>query len=155
MYKCKKCDEVFETPSIKRTRNTVEYWGSISYEDYEEEICPCCGTDDFEEVCECIICGDYHFDDELACNNVCNECAEEYSGNFDIVYKAFDNPDDKVEIKVHPMIASMLSVDDIEGVVFEHLEWLCKNGHRNVKDFAEEDFICFAERLAELEEVRK
>lgn len=155
MYKCKKCGEVFETPSVKRLRNTVEYWGSISYEDHEEEICPCCGNDDFEEVYECTICGEYHFDDELACNNVCDECAEEYSGNLDIVYKAFDNRDDRMEIKVHPMIATMLSEEDINDILKDYIKELCQAGHRNVKNFVNEDFICFAERLAELEEVRK
>lgn len=155
MYRCRKCNEVFETPEIETSRNQIEYWGSISYEDYSEEVCPRCGSDDYEEIAECIVCGAYCFDDELACDNVCDSCAEHYADNFGIVYKAFDNPDDKMEIKVHPMFASMLSVDDVEGILFDHLKWLCEKGYRSVKDFAEEEFVCFAERLAELEEVRK
>ena len=65
MYKCCECGEIFENPA----RSPME-------EDtgYVEQSCPCCGSDDYEEVYACPVCGEYTSEYR---GTLCKQCHEE------------------------------------------------------------------------------
>lgn len=49
MYKCNDCEVIFEEPNSYQ-EYMGEFWGSRSYQTFY--ICPCCGSDDYEEYVE-------------------------------------------------------------------------------------------------------
>lgn len=47
MYRCNRCGTEFEEPATKQ-ESRGEFWGTPAYEEFS--ICPCCKSDDFEEI---------------------------------------------------------------------------------------------------------
>ena len=60
MFKCRCCGEIFEEPHIRRYREAREFWGMSCYEEFVEETCPECGSEDFREYDE----DEEEYDDE-------------------------------------------------------------------------------------------
>lgn len=52
MFKCRCCGEIFEEPHIRRYKEAREFWGMSCYEEFVEETCPECGSEDFREYDE-------------------------------------------------------------------------------------------------------
>lgn len=48
-YRCCECGEEFDTPDTSR-ECIGEFWGTPAYMDFD--VCPRCGSDEFEEVFE-------------------------------------------------------------------------------------------------------
>lgn len=89
MYKCNKCEELFEEPETK----------SIIAEDYlgvstimtgrtnlNMYICPSCNAEDIEELGQCGICEEWFREEELidtsemmngGCGYCCEQCVED------------------------------------------------------------------------------
>lgn len=45
MYRCNDCGEEFDDPATHEERHPEVEWGSEFW-----EVCPCCGSCDFEEI---------------------------------------------------------------------------------------------------------
>ena len=71
MYKCNKCGREFERPETIYDDPSPEGI-SLPFGHYTFYECPCCGSDDFEEMRECPSCGDLHTEDTV----LCGECME-------------------------------------------------------------------------------
>lgn len=70
MYKCDECGAVFDTPSVERTG--VSYAGF-----YEtENVCPGCGSTNYDPAQLCDYCGEY-FTDVEAFEGCCKHCYDE------------------------------------------------------------------------------
>ena len=89
MFKCRNCEEQFETPERK----------NIIAEDYlgisnmfpnttrmDLFVCPCCGDDDLEELEQCEMCEEWYSSDDLhdttemingGCGYCCEQCIED------------------------------------------------------------------------------
>lgn len=73
MYKCTCCKAIFDEPGI-RYEKVGECHGSPAYEPWA--ICPECGSDEFERVCDCEICLEPFLEAELDANGLCPECSK-------------------------------------------------------------------------------
>lgn len=51
-YKCECCGGIFDEPFIRRYKESREFWGMTCYEEFIEETCPYCDSDDFREYDE-------------------------------------------------------------------------------------------------------
>lgn len=69
-YRCNYCNVVFAEPTVAPYRETV---GEFTRQ-YDEEHCPICGCDSFEEVEECPDCGEMM----TAGSILCKKCAKQY-----------------------------------------------------------------------------
>lgn len=69
MYKCLNCGETFSSPDSVRDFES-EYFGRTVT--HYMNVCPSCGSDDFEEMDKCEICGEYI--DAGSC--LCENCKE-------------------------------------------------------------------------------
>ena len=134
-YICLNCGNIFgEGEQVNWVESHGENWDG----------CPCCGGD-FEKAVKCKICGAECLEDELNGGCVCDECIEEYSKDFDTCYNIANQ--DKQEIKINGLLATIFDTSEIEQILFEFLK---KDGEKN--DFAgytEQDKDWFAEKLAE------
>ena len=72
MYKCKQCERLFDTPEFVKERTGVFSEGRA--EEIEVGICPNCGSETYENVYPCEICGEYTEDD------FCEDCIEDMEG---------------------------------------------------------------------------
>jgi predicted nucleic acid-binding Zn-ribbon protein len=52
MYRCERCGEIFDSPDEKTTSWIEYFWGAPCRAEYTEELCPWCGSDDFERYDE-------------------------------------------------------------------------------------------------------
>lgn len=91
MYICNSCESRFEEPQ-ETQGETLEHFGTPCRETFYE--CPCCGSEDCEEMATCSYCGeseDANFTYTSLTRGVCEECfgklKEEYSKSFFKVYK--------------------------------------------------------------------
>lgn len=109
--------------------------------------CPVC-KGSYEETKQCKICGGEFLEDELNGGCVCNECIEEYRKDFDVCYKISAN--EKEEIKINALLASVLDVEEIEKILYHYLK---TKKEIDCLEFIEADKDWFAEKL--VEEVRK
>lgn len=51
LYVCNCCGRKFEEDEVRTvSENVGEFWGAPAYMDYD--VCPQCGSDDFDEVAE-------------------------------------------------------------------------------------------------------
>ena len=142
-YRCLECGHIFEEGEQATWREYMgECHGSPAYEEFSG--CPIC-KGSYEETKQCKICGGEFLEDELNGGCVCDECIEEYSKDFDTCYKISAN--EKEEIKINALLASLFDVDEIEAILYQQLESVKDN--IDCSAFINEDKHWFAEKLAE------
>lgn len=136
MYKCLECGNIFDE---EQTANWQEPHGE------DCSGCPLCyGA--YEEAHQCIICNDYFLEDEL-CNDICDDCLEDYKYDFDMCYTIGAKDTESVEI--NRFLFFMFSKEEIEEVLFRELKEANKFSHIDCKNFIESDKFLFADRLKE------
>ena len=141
-YKCLECGHIFEEGEQARWEEHHPY--GMGYAAEEFSGCPICNGD-FEETKQCEICGGEFLEDELNGGCVCDECIEEYSKDFDTCYNIANQ--DKQEIKINGLLATIFDTSEIEQILFEFLK---KDGEKNDSlKYIEQDKDWFAEKLAE------
>ena len=141
-FKCLDCGHIFEEGEQSRWEEHHPY--GMGYVAEEFSGCPICNGD-FEETKQCEICGGEFLEDELNGGCVCDECIEEYSKDFDTCYKISAN--EKEEIKINALLASLFDVDEIEAILYQQLESVKDN--IDCSAFINEDKDWFADKLAE------
>lgn len=140
-YRCLECGHIFEEGEQARWEETH----GLDCPPYEKMSgCPIC-KGGYEETKQCKICGGEFLEDELNGGCICDECVEEYSKNFDVCYKISAN--EKEEIKINALLASLFDVDEIEAILYQQLESVKDN--IDCSAFINEDKDWFAEKLAE------
>ena len=140
-FKCLECGHIFEEGEQSRWEEHHPY--GMGYAAEEFSGCPICNGD-FEETKQCEICGGEFLEDELNGGCVCDECIEEYSKNFDFCYKISDN--EKEEIKINALLASLLDVDEIETILYHYLK---TKRDIDCSKFVNQDKDWFADKLVE------
>lgn len=85
MYKCRNCNHVFEEGEQKRH---VEHHEDC-YTEYFD-LCPVCGSEDFDETLYCKICGGEFLKEELYGGKICEDCIDEFVPERDV---DFDDDD--------------------------------------------------------------
>lgn len=139
---CMDCGRIFEDEEQKTwSESRGEFWGVSCSE--EMSGCPDCGGD-YDEAEQCEICGKDCCKEELICG-VCEECIDEASKNFKLCEKICG--DEKKEIKINALLASLFDEGDIEQILKEYI----KDKWQDVDctPFVVDDKPWFAERLAE------
>lgn len=141
-FKCLDCGHIFEEGEQARWEEHHPYGMGYAAESFSG--CPICNGD-FEETKQCEICGGEFLEDELNGGCVCNECIEEYRKDFDTCYNIANQ--DKQEIKINGLLATIFGVSEIEQILFEFLK---KDGEKiDCSEYIEQDKDWFAEKLAE------
>ena len=77
MYICRNCQQMFDSPNAVIDSDS-EYWGRRVH--HYTSVCPCCGSDDFEELDKCEVCGGWiNPGDELCevCDGLIKEVADD------------------------------------------------------------------------------
>lgn len=144
-FKCLSCGHIFEEGEQARWEEHHPYGMGCASESFSG--CPICNGD-FEETKQCKICGGDFLEDELNGDDVCDECIEEYSKNFDVCYKISAN--EKEEIKINALLVSLLDVNEIETILYHYLK---TKRDIDCSKFVNQDKDWFADKL--VEEVRK
>ena len=140
-YRCLECGHIFEEGEQARWKEHHPYGMGYAAEKFSG--CPIC-KGSYEETKQCKICGGEFLEDELNGDGVCDECIEEYSKNFDFCYKISDN--EKEEIKINALLASLLDVDEIETILYHYLK---TKRDIDCSKFVGQDKDWFADRLVE------
>lgn len=141
-YKCLECGNIFEEGEQVRWEEHHPYGMGSAAEEFSG--CPLCNGD-FEETKQCEICGGEFLEDELNGGCVCDECIEEYSKDFDTCYNIANQ--DKQEIEINGLLATIFDTSEIEQILFEFLK---KAGEKiDCSEYIEQDKDWFAEKLAE------
>ena len=140
-FKCLECGHIFEEGEQSRWEEHHPYGMGYAAESFSG--CPICNGS-YEETKQCEICGGEFLEDELNGDGVCDECIEEYSKNFDFCYKISDN--EKEEIKINALLASLLDVDEIETILYHYLK---TKRDIDCSKFVNQDKDWFADRLVE------
>lgn len=142
-YKCLRCGHIFEEGEQARwNESRGEYWGMPCSE--EMTGCPLC-KGEYEETKPCKICGAEHLDDELN-GGVCGECIDEYRKNFNVCFEI--STEEKEEIKINALLASLFDIGDIEQILKEYIESRCPN--IDCSKFINYDKSWFGEKLAKV-----
>ena len=69
MYKCNRCGYLFDEPNV-----VVERHRELDFMDAEYiDMCPNCGSGNYEEAYPCEMCGEYHSND----GPLCGDCRED------------------------------------------------------------------------------
>lgn len=145
-YICLDCGRIFEDGEQKNwSESRGEFWGVSCSE--EMSGCPDCGGD-YEEAKQCEVCGKDCCSEDLT-YGVCNECIDNAGHNFELCEKICG--DEKKEIKINALLASLFDVGDIEHILKEFIRYRWKDV--DCSPFIDEDKSWFGERLAE--EVKK
>lgn len=66
MYRCSRCGQTFDSPDAVVDFYS-EAWGRQVK--HYTSVCPCCGSDDFDEMDRCKICGAWISPGEEICEN--------------------------------------------------------------------------------------
>ena len=139
-YKCLECGHIFEEGEQSRWEETH----GLDCPPYEKMSgCPIC-KGSYEEAKRCKVCGGEFLEDELLGGCVCEECVEEYSKDFDTCYKISAN--EKEEIKINALLASLLDIIEIETILYHYLK---TKRDIDCSKFVNQDKDWFAEKLAE------
>lgn len=133
MFKCYDCGVVFDEPYICEEAHGEKFG-----------CCPRC-KGSFDEAKKCEICDEYFLEDELNGRLVCDDCIEEQKRNLEICYKV--SGDEKEEVKINALLASLFDTYDIEEILYERL---CKEKIVDCSKFIEQDKYWFAEKLVEV-----
>ena len=140
-FKCLECGNIFEEGEQEIWYEHHPYGMGTDSEEFSG--CPIC-KGDFEETKQCKICGGEFLEDELLGGCVCDECIEEYSKDFDTCYKI--SADEKEEIKINALLASLLDINEIETILYHYLK---TKKDIDCSMFLEQDKDWFAEKLVE------
>ena len=140
-YRCLECGHIFEEGEQAVWYEHHPYGMGTASEEFSG--CPICNGG-YEETKQCKICGGEFLEDELNGDGVCDECIEEYSKNFDFCYKISDN--EKEEIKINALLASLLDVDEIETILYHYLK---TKRDIDCSKFVNQDKDWFADKLVE------
>jgi DNA-directed RNA polymerase subunit RPC12/RpoP len=120
-YKCLECGHIFEYGE------QVE-WVEMHGEKFSG--CPLC-KGAYEETKRCASCGNESFTEDELVFNVCDECIDKYTKDFDFCIKVGSEVKEKVEI--NGAIASALTEDEINDILVAVI--------RNKLDISFEDFV--------------
>lgn len=99
MYRCADCGAVFDEPR-RCYGEMLEHFGFPCREP-DLKICPSCGGDSFEEVCQCSVCGAWLPEDEMEAwedeanedsGFLCEDCAGKLLRQFSNVVEAHFTP---------------------------------------------------------------
>ena len=80
MQKCKHCSSIFnddEIRDINDYENIDVGNGKLTIADLSYSECPYCGSSNYDDAYECIICGKYFNEDELSIDSICDNCLKE------------------------------------------------------------------------------
>ena len=141
-YKCRECGHIFDEGEEAVWKEQYgEYWGMPAYR--EMTGCPMCHSEDYEETTRCEVCGSEHLEDELF-GGVCEECLDKARHDFKLCHKICG--DEKQEIKINALLASLLDEGDIEQILMEYIAERCEN--IDCSSFIDNDADWFGEQLA-------
>ena len=147
-YICRDCGHIFEEgEQAIWEEDRGEWWGQRAWE--KMCGCPkCCG--DYEEAKECEICHSAHLEEDLF-GGICEECIDKNRKNFKTCLNIAMVENNKCNVEINELLASIFSASDIEQILIEHIE-------KNIQDvdcskFIDNDLSWFGQYLAE--EVRK
>ena len=145
-FKCLSCGHIFEEGEQAVWEEHHPY--GMGYATEKFSGCPVCNGS-YEETTQCKICGGEFLYDELNGGCVCDECVEEYSKDFDACYNIANQ--DKQEIKINGLLATIFDTSEIEQILFEFLN---KDGEKidcseYIEEYIEQDKDWFAEKLEE------
>lgn len=79
------------------------------------EVCPICRGDDFEEVHQCLVCGEV-IDSK---NHLCKNCESELIDEETIIEFGADEP---CETKLNSLITYHYTTEEINKILLEHLK---------------------------------
>ena len=145
-FKCLDCGHIFEEGEQAVWEEHHPY--GMGYAAEEFSGCPICNGE-YEETKQCKICGGEFLEDELNGGCVCDECVEEYSKDFDACYNIANQ--DKQEIKINGLLATIFDTSEIEQILFDSLN---KDGEKiDCSEYIEQDKDWSADKL--LDEVSK
>lgn len=141
-YKCRECGHIFDEGEEAVWKERYgEYWGMPAYK--EMKGCPMCHSEDYEETTRCEVCGSEHLEDELF-GGVCEECLDKARHDFKLCHKICG--DEKQEIKINALLASIFDVGDIEQILMEYIAKQCDE--IDCSNFIDNDADWFGEQLA-------
>lgn len=87
LYICQKCETIFDNPARRRYDDGAlrESW----------DVCPTCGSEDFEAAARCRGCGEDMAPDRLIAGKYCENCVREaiMESGSDLVYEFLSEPD--------------------------------------------------------------
>ena len=114
-YYCNDCKQVFDADDARRIDASFRA-GDWIKEEYEC-VCPHCGSDDYSEAVECLMCGEY-LSIEDAYDGYCAECINK-AATFEnlIACDESDNNKGKIEISDTLLAACQDLKIDIEAVL--------------------------------------
>lgn len=85
MYKCNNCKEIFVLPKVVSMQTGVECEGYV--EAIDVEVCPECGSNDFEDAFSCEWCGEYK--DNMITDIWCEDCYEKMEHALNMALSSF------------------------------------------------------------------
>lgn len=145
MYKCTECGCEFEEPRERKSLlcvlDGVPYFETLS-------VCPECGGD-CEEACQCDICGEYHFEDDLE-DGICESCIDKYKYDVDACYGIGEGG--KITVELNSFLAEMFTTDEIEAILYRHLK---SSEPTDCSPFIDADRYWFAQQIPRSKEVRE
>lgn len=141
MFKCYECGATFSEPESYQER-VGEYFGTPAYVD--RCCCPNCRHDEYEEVHQCEICGEWFFDEELD-DGICEDCIDEGKEKYHDNVKACLEilKDEKKKIEINPVLAMLLKPSVIEQILTEYV----LNNSFDCKDVVEQYEDWFIEEI--------
>lgn len=120
MYKCLNCGHLFSEGEVLIKRE--------KHDDYYSEyvnVCPVCGSDNYEDCIYCRCCEDEHLKSELNIKGVCEECIENFiESNAHNENVCFDiGSKEKVPVEINSFILDYFGdVDNIERHLLEYIK---------------------------------
>lgn len=88
MFQCNNCNHKFEEPNVNHTSYEALYGVSSLFDSsthYDQQVCPRCGDDDFDELMQCDFCENWVREEDLTEVGLsdtliwaCPKCAEIY-----------------------------------------------------------------------------
>lgn len=137
-YKCLECGHTFEDGEEGFYVETYEYWGRTFHD--KVYVCPVC-KGDYEPSYNCTVCGESHFKDDLI-SGVCSKCINKYKNDLNFCCSLSQ---DKTEIKINSLLASLLNHDEIEQILTEYI--LRKSPKKDFSSYIDDDLSWFAEEV--------
>ena len=134
-YKCLYCGHIFE-------EGEEAIWSEAHGEKWSG--CPICRSG-FEETKKCSICEGVFLEDELKGGCVCEDCLQEMSKDLSVCYEI--GKQDRQETKINGMLLSILSVEEIEQILYNFIKENKKG--INCSAYIEQDEDWFADKLSE------
>ena len=133
--KCNECGHIFDDCERAIWREAHgEMWSG----------CPIC-RGSYDETKQCSVCGGEFLEDELKGGCVCDDCLQEMSKDLSVCYEI--GKQDRKEIKINGMLLSILSMEEIEQILYDFIKENKKG--INCSAYIEQDEDWFADKLSE------